>query len=43
MKEIKNLILIFENKEIILTHDFNRGNLGKKQTVFLTVSTVFHI
>ncbi|MCH7769836.1 MAG: hypothetical protein IIA49_02265 [Bacteroidetes bacterium] len=27
-----------ENKEITLTHDFNRRNSGKKQTVLLTVS-----
>ncbi len=32
-----------ENKEIALTHDFNRGNSGKKQTVLPTVSTVFTI
>ena len=32
-----------ENKEIALTHDFNRGNSEKKQTVLPTVSTVFTI
>ncbi len=32
-----------ENKEIALTHDFNRGNFDKKRTMFLTVSTVFTI
>ena len=34
------LTRLCENKEITLTHDFNRRNLGKNQTVFLTVSPV---
>ncbi len=37
------LTRLCENKEITLTHDFNRRNLGKNQTVFLTVSTVLTI
>ena len=32
-----------ENKEITLTHDFNRGDLDEKPNMFLTVSTVFII
>lgn len=32
-----------ENEKITLTHDFNRGNMDKKQTAFVTVLTVLII